>query len=72
MPEEILLHPADDYVEAFVKDVNRDRALTVEIVMRAPAYRITAITIQDAIKQMKGCHITLLSKATRVCSPKKG
>ena len=26
-PDEILLHPADDYVEAFVKDVNRARAL---------------------------------------------
>ena len=55
MPEEILLHPVDDYVEAFVKDVNRARALTVETVMCAPAYRITANTIQDAIKQMKGC-----------------
>jgi len=32
-PDEILLHPADDYVEAFVKDVNRARALTVETVM---------------------------------------
>jgi glycine betaine/proline transport system ATP-binding protein len=55
MPEEILLHPVDDYVEAFVKDVNRARALTVETVMCAPAYRITANTIQEAIKQMKGC-----------------
>ena len=55
MPEEILLRPADDYVEAFVKDVNRARALTVETVMCAPAYRITANTIQEAIKQMKGC-----------------
>ncbi|WP_036827199.1 quaternary amine ABC transporter ATP-binding protein, partial [Photobacterium sanctipauli] len=32
-PVEILLEPADDYVEAFVKDVNRARALTVETVM---------------------------------------
>ena len=53
-PDDILLHPADDYVEAFVKDVNRARALTVETVMNPPAYRITATTIQDAIKQMKG------------------
>lgn len=52
-PEEILLHPADDYVEAFVKDVNRARALTVETVMKEPAYRITAETIGEALKQMK-------------------
>ena len=53
-PDEILLHPADDYVEAFVKDVNRARALTVETVMQPPAYRISATNIQEAIKQMKG------------------
>lgn len=52
-PEDILLHPADDYVEAFVKDVNRARALTVETVMKEPAYRITAETIGEALKQMK-------------------
>ncbi|KHT47037.1 quaternary amine ABC transporter ATP-binding protein [Vibrio sinaloensis] len=53
-PDEILLNPADDYVEAFVKDVNRARALTVETVMNPPASRITANTIQEAIAQMKG------------------
>ncbi|MGD8170762.1 quaternary amine ABC transporter ATP-binding protein [Vibrio sp. TRT 21S02] len=63
-PDEILLHPADDYVEAFVKDVNRARALTVEIVMQPPALRITASTIQEALSQMKqskqdyGYHVT--------------
>lgn len=53
-PDEILLHPADEYVEAFVKDVNRARALTVETVMHPPANRITATTINEAIAQMKG------------------
>lgn len=63
-PEEILLNPADDYVEAFVKDVNRARALTVETVMQPPAMRITSETINDALAQMKrsshdyGYHIT--------------
>lgn len=52
-PEEILLHPADDYVEAFVKDVNRARALTVETVMKPPAKRITAETISEALEQMR-------------------
>ncbi|UTW02675.1 glycine betaine/L-proline ABC transporter ATP-binding protein [Amphritea atlantica] len=53
-PEDILLHPADDYVEAFVRDVNRARALTVETVMKDPISRITASTIEEALKQMKG------------------
>ena len=35
-PEEILLHPGDDYVEAFVKDVNRSRILTAASVMIQP------------------------------------
>lgn len=52
-PEEILLHPATDYVEAFVKDVNRARALTVETVMQPPVNRITAGTIGEALAQMK-------------------
>ena len=52
-PREILLEPADDYVEAFVKDVNRARALTVENVMKAPVNRITAATIGEALEQMK-------------------
>ncbi|UTZ38739.1 glycine betaine/L-proline ABC transporter ATP-binding protein [Vibrio campbellii] len=52
-PDEILLHPADEYVEAFVKDVNRARALTVETVMQPPAYRIAATTIEDALVEMK-------------------
>ena len=52
-PEEILLHPATDYVEAFVRDVNRARALTVETVMKPPACRITAGTIGEALEQMK-------------------
>lgn len=52
-PKEILLEPADDYVEAFVKDVNRARALTVENVMKPPVNRITATTIGEALQQMK-------------------
>lgn len=52
-PDEILLHPADDYVEAFVKDVNRARALTVETVMKPPVSRITAETLGEALSQMK-------------------
>jgi len=36
-PDDILLRPADDYVAAFVKDVNRGRVLTAEALMAPPA-----------------------------------
>lgn len=52
-PSKILLEPIDDYVEAFVRDVNRARALTVENVMKPPVNRITATTIGDALRQMQ-------------------
>lgn len=55
-PEEILLNPADDYVEAFVRDVNRARALTVATVMKPPACRITAENIGEALEQMRNQH----------------
>ncbi|MCT4655409.1 MAG: glycine betaine/L-proline ABC transporter ATP-binding protein [Cohaesibacter sp.] len=51
-PEEILLNPKTDYVEAFVRDVNRARALTVETVMQPQINRITAETIAGALRQM--------------------
>lgn len=53
-PRDILLNPADAYVEAFVRDVNRARALTVEAVMQPPAYRLTARSIDEALAQMRG------------------
>ncbi len=52
-PADILLHPATSYVEAFVKDVNRARALTVETVMKPPAHRITSNNLEEALKQMR-------------------
>lgn len=52
-PEEILLNPADDYVEAFVRDVNRARVLTVDVVMQPPACRLTTANIDEALNQMR-------------------
>ncbi|WP_373236928.1 quaternary amine ABC transporter ATP-binding protein [Cohaesibacter celericrescens] len=52
-PEEILLNPATEYVEAFVRDVNRARALNVETVMQPQTFRITSETIAGALKQMR-------------------
>ncbi|NQV58478.1 MAG: glycine betaine/L-proline ABC transporter ATP-binding protein [Alphaproteobacteria bacterium] len=53
-PEEILLNPADAYVEAFVRDVNRARVLTAEVVMKPPALRLTTENLDEALKQMRG------------------
>ena len=33
-PEEIIMNPADDYVKAFVKDVNRARVIKAKIIMK--------------------------------------
>ncbi|WP_211682163.1 glycine betaine/L-proline ABC transporter ATP-binding protein [Moritella sp. 24] len=52
-PVDILLNPVDDYVEAFVKDVNRARALTVETVMQPQICRISTETIGEAVLQMR-------------------
>ncbi|PKG38130.1 quaternary amine ABC transporter ATP-binding protein [Psychromonas sp. Urea-02u-13] len=52
-PVDILLNPVDDYVEAFVKDVNRARALTVETVMQPQICRISSETIGEAVIQMR-------------------
>jgi len=35
-PEEILTHPANDYVEKFVEDVDRSKVLTAENIMQRP------------------------------------
>ena len=52
-PPEILLHPADDYVRAFVRDVNRARVLTVDVVMRPPKHRITTDRLDRALEEMR-------------------
>ena len=35
-PEEIIMNPADDYVKAFVKDVNRAKVIKAKIIMKKP------------------------------------
>jgi len=51
-PAEILLDPADDYVEAFVRDVNRARVLTVGAIMGSAFGRLTADSIGGALSEM--------------------
>ena len=53
-PEDILLNPADEYVEAFVRDVNRARVLSVDVVKKPAKCRLTTEKIDDALKQMRG------------------
>lgn len=55
-PKDILLSPADHYVESFVRDVNRARALTVEAVMKPPQFRLTANSIDQAMAQLQHMH----------------
>lgn len=52
-PNDILLNPSDAYVEAFVRDVNRARALTVETLMQPPSLRITAENVSEALAAMR-------------------
>ncbi|NVK40282.1 MAG: glycine betaine/L-proline ABC transporter ATP-binding protein [Oceanospirillaceae bacterium] len=52
-PVDILLHPADDYVAAFVRDVNRARALTVETVMTPAACCINSDSVRDALATLE-------------------
>jgi glycine betaine/proline transport system ATP-binding protein len=47
-PADILLQPADDYVEKFVRDVNRARALTVAAVMQPAEHCIAGATLDAA------------------------
>jgi glycine betaine/proline transport system ATP-binding protein len=61
-PAEILLEPADAYVRAFVKDVNRARVLTVETVMKPPLLRLTDESLEQALSEMqrRGAEIAYL------------
>ena len=48
-PVDIIMNPADDYVEAFVKDVNRAKVIKAKIVMK-PANETSGIDKNNLIK----------------------
>ena len=53
-PEEILMNPADDYVERFVEDVDRSKVLTAENIMKRPeTVNINKHGPRVALEQMK-------------------
>lgn len=58
-PEEILEHPADDYVKTFIKDVNRTKVLTASAVMKKPDAIITKKDgIHMAVRKMGASKIS--------------
>ena len=48
-PVDIIMNPADDYVEAFVKDVNRAKVIKAKIIMK-PANESNGIDKNNLIK----------------------
>lgn len=58
-PEEILRHPADDYVTEFTRDVNRSRVLTASAVMReAESIVLERSGVRIAMRRMRELSIS--------------
>ena len=57
-PEQIIMNPADDYVEAFVKDVNRAKVLRAKTVMVKPEqFDTSKVKLSDAFKVNEASYI---------------
>ena len=57
-PEEIIMNPADDYVKAFVKDVNRAKVLRAKTVMiKADQFDSSKIKLAEVFKVNEGVYI---------------
>ena len=57
-PEEIIMSPADDYVEAFVKDVNRAKVLRAKTVMiKANEFNSNDVKLADVYKVDESSYI---------------
>ncbi|MEM6713082.1 MAG: glycine betaine/L-proline ABC transporter ATP-binding protein [Pseudomonadota bacterium] len=52
-PADILMQPADEYVAEFVRDVNRARVLTVDVVAKPPKLRLTNENVENALAAMR-------------------
>jgi len=58
--EEIVAHPADEYVSEFVKDVPRGKVVTAESIMEQPPVLVgSAQNLEVAIEGMKAKRVTL-------------
>ena len=78
-PEEIIMSPADDYVEAFVKDVNRAKVLRAKTVMiKANEFNSNDLKLSDVYKVDEGSYIeqflpkVLADRCTVMVVDKKG
>ncbi len=78
-PEQIIMNPADDYVEAFVKDVNRAKVLRAKTVMIKPdQFNTSNIKLSDAFKVNESSYIeeflpkVLADRSTIVVVDNKG
>ena len=57
-PEEIIMSPADDYVEAFLKDVNRAKVLRAKTVMiKANEFNSNDLKLAEVFKVDEGSYI---------------
>ena len=57
-PEQIIMSPADDYVKAFVKDVNRAKVLKAKTVMiKANEFNTNNIKLSETYKVNEGVYI---------------
>ena len=57
-PEQIIMNPADDYVEAFVKDVNRAKVLRAKTVMiKADQFNAKDLKLSDTYKVTESVYI---------------
>ena len=78
-PEQIIMNPADDYVEAFVKDVNRAKVLRAKTVMvKANEFNTNNIKLSEVYKVYESSYIeqflpkVLAERCTVMVVDKKG
>ena len=69
-PEDIVTNPVDDYVEAFVQDVNRGHVVTLKSVMRTSAHLVLGKdTVQTAIECLHDSRVGALYIADEAKKP---
>ena len=57
-PEQIIMNPADDYVEAFVKDVNRAKVLRAKTIMiKASQFNLNDIKLSNTFKVNESVYV---------------
>ena len=78
-PEQIIMNPADDYVEAFVKDVNRAKVLRAKTVMvKANEFNTNNVKLSEVYKVDESSYIeqflpkVLAERCTVMVVDKKG